>query len=247
MKGNHISTQILVWTNHQVHNCRKKVQNSILGCSVQCRGDVVLWFYAFRRESQSPGALLTQWQDCLEWEQLLPHMLVAELCCSNLGGQGLWLMIFFSLLLHFGDGLEGSEELTVTEHEPQCAELQELLGAQKMEQDSCHGNPPANSSFQVWSQVTLYMSGRKHILWGQLGTKLELQNAFWRSLSSLQEDMEDPSGSLSLPRKASYCHSPPCALSPSLLHWWEQLNEELKWKLQEKASRIMWLCLDFPH
>lgn len=102
MKGNNISTQILVWTNHQVHNCRKKVQNSILGCSVQCRGDVVLWFCAFRRGSQLPGALLTQWQDCLEWEQLLPHMLVAELAQTWVGkGFDWWLFFSTSAFLRW--------------------------------------------------------------------------------------------------------------------------------------------------
>lgn len=37
------------------------------------------------------------------------HVLVAELYCSNLGGQGLD-YFFFCLLLHFWDGLEGSED-----------------------------------------------------------------------------------------------------------------------------------------
>lgn len=182
----------------------KKVQNYILGCSVQCRGAALLWFSAFKSGggSQWPGALFTQWQDCLEWEQLLPHVLVAELYCSNLAGQGLWLMMFFSSTSAFlrWAGRIWREVLTVTEHEPQCAELHELLGVQKMEQVSCRGNSPANSSFQVWSQVTLYISGRKHVLWGQLGTKLQLQNAFWRSLSSLLEDREGPQGSLAQER-----------------------------------------------
>lgn len=94
------------------------------------------------------------------------------------------------------------EVLPVTEHEPQCAQLHELPGAQKMEQVSCHQNSPANSSFQVKPS---HISGGKHVLWGQLGTKLQPQNAFWRSPSSLQEDMEGPQGSLPLPPHSFLC------------------------------------------
>lgn len=72
MQGNDISTQILGWTNHQGLNYRKKVQNCTLGCSVQCRG-MFCCVSLLLGGSQSPGALFTKWQDCLEWEQLLPY------------------------------------------------------------------------------------------------------------------------------------------------------------------------------
>lgn len=187
MKGNNISAQTLGWTNHQVHNCRKKVQHSLLGCSVQCRGDVVLWFSAFRR-----GISVT-W-GFAHTVAGLPWVRAALTTCA--GGRVVllkpgWaraLIDDYFFFLYFCILEMGWKDLKKR------AELQELLGAQKMEQDSCHGNSPANSSFQVWSQAPLYMSGRKHILWGQLGTKLQPQNAFWRSLSSLQEDMEGPQG-----------------------------------------------------
>lgn len=150
------------------------------------QGDVVLWFSAFRR-----GISVT-W-GFAHTVAGLPWVRAALTTCA--GGRVVLLkpgwaralidVFFFSTTSAFWRWA-GRIWRNV--------QLQELLGAQKMEQDSCHGNSPANSSFQVWSQAPLYMSGRKHILWGQLGTKLQPQNAFWRSLSSLQEDMEGPQG-----------------------------------------------------
>lgn len=251
MKGNDISTQILGWTNHQGHNYRgKKIKTVSL--AVQCNVGRMLCCDSLLLggRSQSLGCCSHSGRTALS-ESSSYHMLVAELYCSNMGGQGLWLMIFF-FSLYFCIFLRWAGKI-----------WREVLMSQSMS----HNVHSYMSSLEPrkWNESPAIkillpiqvskceakshciISGRKHILWGQLGTKLQLRNAFWRSPSSLQEDMEGPQGSLPLPRRGPYYHSPPCALSPSLLHWWVQLNEELKDKMQEKASRIMWLCLDALH
>lgn len=181
MQGNDISTQILGWTNHQGLNYRKKVQNCTLGCSVQCRG-MLCCDSLLLGGSQSPGALFTKWQDCLEWEQLLPYAGGRAVLLQPGWGRWFFFFLYFCIFKMGWKDLKRSADchrawattsrVTWAPWSPENGTS--LLPTKFSCQSKCEAKSPCT------------ISGRKHVLWGQLWTKLQLQNAFWRSLSSLQ-------------------------------------------------------------
>lgn len=195
MKGNDISTQILGWTNHQGHNYRKKVQNCILGCSVQCGGMLCYDSLLLGGGSQSPGFCSHSGRIALSESSSYHMWWWQSYTAQTWVGKGFDWWFFFSLLLHFWDGLEGSEE--------KCSLSQSMSHNMHSYMSSLEpriwNEPPAIkillpiqvSKCEAKSYYTI--TGRKHVLWGQLGAKLQLQNAFWRS-----QTMEVPQGSLSL-------------------------------------------------
>lgn len=194
--------------------------------------------------SQSPGLLFTQRQDCLEWEQLLPHATPCwwQSCTAQTWmGKGFdWWFFFFLYLCLFEMGWK---DLKRSAHchrawATMCTVTRTtILLTSKF---SCQFKFPSVKPSHIAPLVegSTFSGGNSEQSCSSkmpFGGAPPLSKGMWRVHKDYSPWAGEVHTTTVLP------------LSPSLLHWWVQLNEELKDEMQEEVSRIMWLCLDFLH